>query len=334
MAKFFKTVDDIKTFISVTKAYSLPEFETRIQYSLDQYIVKWIGKAQLAALDAAYQLDPTPPLSTAQEELLIRLQLPLANFVFYEHIPFAQLTVDDSGIARKENENYKAAYQNQIELLRRNTLQTAYNSLETLLQFLEDNEGDYPLWVANSGYALNKSMLINKATVFNDNYSIEMSRLVFKRFVPTMIDVECFEIVPTLGQAYYDELKAAIANKTPLNASAVILLGYVQKAVAYFTIARAVEGGWTMFTPAGLVSVEHDKDTNSQIETRAEDSQTSLKIRQNTTTATQWIHKIEEYLRANPDAFPTWRDDISVNPPEDPDNTCPEKKNPKGIFRV
>lgn len=331
MAKFFKTIDELKAQISVTKSYSIEEFDTRTQYACDKYLLEWIQSAQLDALSSAFDLDPTPPMSSAQSALVAKLQPALANFTFYEHIPFASVVIDDSGIHRKENENYKTAYANQVEQLRRNTLETAFNNLEIMLQFMEDNEADYPLWVASSGYTRNKELFINSSRDFNDQFDINMSRLAFRKIRAIIKDIEQFEIKPMLGGDFYAEIKDLILNKTPFSAEQQIVVDYVKKAIAYFTVAKAVAAGWSMFTVAGLVAVEHDNTTNSQLEKTASNEQASLKIREYEKTAKRWMKLLQQHLTANIADYPTYEADTTVNPVED--DSCPTQP-PTGFFRV
>ncbi len=318
MATFFKTIDDLKKYLSVTKSYSDNEFLTRQQYALDQYMNKWLGTGLIADISAAYDAAPDTPMPAAKAALLPLIQLPLAHFTFYEHIPFAQVVVDDSGISRKENANYKTAYANQVALLRKSTLETAYNSLETLLQFLEDNETDYPLWVASTGYTLNKAMFINKASVFNTHYSINMSRLVFKELTPVMVDVEEFQITSITGNAFFDELKGLIAAKTALTAGQQTIIKCIQKAIAYYTIAEAIPIGWTKFDASGLVVIETTGEAAQGNTKTASAPQASLKIKAATTKANNWLAKLKTYLQANIDTYPTYKNDTTVNPEETP----------------
>lgn len=330
MAKLFLNINELKQFISVTKAYEIKEFETRVDFSIEFYLKKWIGEAQLNALISAHA---TSSLTTPQAELVKKLQMSLAHFVFYEHIPFAQVIIDDSGISRKENDNYKTAYANQVQLLMNKSLKTAYDSLEHALNFLEDNQSNYPLWVASSGYTQNKKYFINTAVDFGNQYPIIRGRLTFKSMFPTMDDVETFYIEQCLGNLFYTELKTKILNKTPFSQKEKILIGYIKKAIANLTISRAVKNGWVKYTTNGVINIEHSASSNVQIEKTATNNQESLKIRETQENGDLYLSRIKDYLYDNINDFPTFKNDTTVNP-IDPNSDCDDQTDSSDIFFV
>ena len=239
------------------------------------------------------------------------------------------MVIDDSGISRKENENYKTAYANQINKILEASITSAYDGLEMLLEFLEDNESDYPIWVADDAYTKNKAFFINTSVDFADQYPIVRGRQTFKSLFPMMRDIETFTMIQLLGQLYFDELKTKIQTKTAFTAKETILVGYIKKAIAFLSTAKGVKNGWVKYTANGVTTAEHSGATNFVIENSANAEQASIKIREAETTGEMYLTKIKDYLVANPTDFPTWTNDPEVNPPDD-DTDCvdPRRKTP------
>lgn len=322
MSKFFKTADELRNFLAVGKSYSLDGFSAQEEYSIDQYLLPWIGAEQLDAIATAYADDD---LTEAQTALLAKIQAPLANFCFFHHIPFLQVLVDDSGLTRLENQNQKTAYSGQVEMLGESVLETAYNSLEILLKFLEAHEADYPLWVESEGYTLNKSNFINSAESFNMCYPIQMSRLAFKCMRPFMNEAEMFEIAPFIGKAFFDELKTAIAAKT-VSEDQQFVIAIIQKAVSNFTIALAVGHGWANYTVDGVVNYQRDNTETGKKALVAAAQSVSKKITEANASGVRWRGKLVAHLKQNIDSFPVFKDDVTVNPPPAEPQKCSEHK--------
>lgn len=317
MAILFKTIDDLKKYISVTKSYDIEEFGTKVDFAVNKYLKKWLGKTQLDAIIAAYDASPGTPLTTQQQLLVDKIQPSLAHFVFYEHIPYAQIVIDDSGITRKENENYKTAYANQITKLSQSAITSGYDTLEMLLGFMEDNEADYPLWTNDDAYTKNKEFFINSSVDFAEQYPITRGRQTFKSLFPIMRDVESFYITQCLGQLFYDELKAKILNKTPFTSKETILIGFIKKAISFLSISRGVKNGWVKYNSSGVISSGHTDESNFITEETATNEQASLKVRETETTGEMYLTRVKDYLKANSSDFPTWENDPEVNPPAD-----------------
>lgn len=316
MAIFFKNLDELKKKLSVSKAYSIDEWETQESYSIGQYVKDWISQAQIDTLADAYAASPDTPLSDDDAELISHLQMAVAHFTFYEHIPFAEVQIDNSGIFRRENQNQKTAYSGQVLALKRKVLTTAYNALENALEFMESKPGVFTDWESSTAYTKNREYFINTAKDFSDCYGINMSRMVFKNFFPFMREVELFEVEPFIGSDFFAELKTKINAKTALTTKEVNALKYIQCTVANYTIARAVANGWTQYTPDGIVSKELEQTDEAKREVTASAQQVSVKIAAAEQTGERFRGKLLNYLKSNMDDFPTFRDDTEVNPEE------------------
>ena len=331
MAKLFTDIDEFKEFVSVTRAMDINSLSPKINHALKKYIEDWLGPVQTAIIVAAHAGVPTP----AQAALIEMVQPSLANFAWLEYIPLANVSVDDAGIARRENANYKTAYSGQIEDLKSDAAESGYDSLEYMLEFLEDNEGDYPAWVASDGYTKNKEHFINTAAEFMLHYPITHGRQTFKALTTTMDDVECFTILPTIGKPFFDYLKNKIATKQAFTSAELDAVKLIRKAIAQFTVHEVSQQSWVKFTDQGVMYLERKGFETSVAEKKtAKDNQISTKVRHAWTKGNQWLDKLKDLLDNNLDDYPLYRDDPIVNPPEDTDDCDVDDSEPTGFHRV
>jgi len=332
MAKLFTDISEFKEQVSVTKAMEIDSLAPKISHALRKYLQPWLGPVLTTSIVAAHAGVPT-----AQEQALIdEIQPSLANFAWGEYIPLASVSIDDSGISRKENDNYKSAFSGQIEDLKTDAFQTGYDNLEYLLEFLEDNEVDYPTWVNNNpGYTKNKELFINTAAEFELHYPIHQGRQTFHALRTTIIDVECLYILACIGRDFFDHLKAKILAKQAFTTAELEAVNLIRKAIAQFTIHDVSVQSWVKFNSQGVMYVER-KGSESEVKEKktAKDNQISVKIRHALERGNQWIDKLKELLNNNLDDYPTYRDDITVNPPEDPEECDVEKEGHTGFHNI
>jgi hypothetical protein len=332
MARFFKTISDLKKYLSVSPSFEIDEWETQETYSIDHYVVYWISAEQISDLESAYAAAPETPLPADSVPLIKLLQMAIANFTFYEHAPFAELQIDNSGIFRRENNNQKTAYSGQIENLKRKVLTTAFNSLEKALEYMESKPGVFTHWEDSEAYTRNRKFFINTSTEFNTCYDISLSRMVFRKFSSYMLAAELFEIEPCIGSAFTAYLKNKILERSELSDSEKNALQFIQFTVAYYTIAMAIKDGWAKYTVDGIVNIEMDaNETSSKTTKTALPNSVAIKIKNAETTAERFKGKLLNYLKTNKDEFPTFRDDIEVNS-ETSDSTTGTPTGPRKSF--
>jgi len=148
----------------------------------------------------------------------------------YEYSQIGAIQFSEGGAFRSESEGLKSPYKYQEEAYRQQMLQHGFESIERMLNYLEDNEVKYPLWQADPAYQRNKAHFVNTATDFRLLYGKQLSRYIFEILRPIMDEVETFAILPILGQAQYDDLKEGISLKA-LTADETALIQLIRRAV-------------------------------------------------------------------------------------------------------
>ncbi len=229
-----QSINEIKKYFTADNSFS---FDTVLPYiDLAEIEVKNIlGNAQYNELNDYYTYTNTglPEL----DELLIYAQRPVVYFAFLKGLDKFNVSIGNFGIGIIHSTNLAPASEKRVENLRKSIEDGAYDALEHLLQFLEDNVDDYPLWEASDRYMYQYKYLISSASKFDELYKINRSRLTFLNWRPTMADVELLQINPVVSKDLMDELKTQI-KADAVNANNLLILNHLQKALAYLTAAK------------------------------------------------------------------------------------------------
>lgn len=252
----FKTIDEIKLYLSVTKAFKFDSILPYIKQAEAKYIIPAISQAQYDPLNTAYNAT-TPTLTTDQTNLLDKIRLPLANLSYLLYIPVGQLQLDDAGIRIANTENMKTAFEWQIEMLKKSFQDAGFDGLETLLKFLETNKTIYTLWAASTSYTEFKTMFINTASDFSKYYNINNSRRTFLAINGIMKKVEELIIKPAISTTLYDAIKAQLLT-TISSENQTIITNYIKPAIANFTISRAIAELSVIMTEYGISVFNND----------------------------------------------------------------------------
>ncbi len=227
-----KTETEINSFLTVDASF---DFNTVLPYIeiAEEDLIRILGQSLFDLLNSYYnETDPNPV--TVLDSLLTFAQRPVVYFAFLKGLDMFNVNIGNLGIGVVHNTNLAPASEKRVENLRSSITERAYDSLEYLLKFLEDNVADYPLWEASDAYTYQYEYLINSARQFDELYKINRSRLTFLEYRPIMADVELLQIFPVVSKEFCDELKTQIKADTVSVANNVIL-PLLQKALAYFT---------------------------------------------------------------------------------------------------
>ena len=305
--ELFSTIAELKKYVSVNSDIELESIEGKVFDAARKYITDWLGSVTYNNLVTAYA---AASLTTEQAALLPYVQRALANFSLFEYTAVGSIQFQETGIMRIETENDKTAYKYQINELKKSLIETGFDSLELMLEFLEENEGDYSDWVSSDGYTMNKEFFINSSKDFKKAYYIFKGRYTFDILRNLMDDLECFSILPCIGQPYFDELKSEILAKS-VTTENKIALKIIQKAVAHFTINEGVKRDWVVLTPEGVQVRSLLGDQSLLSKPNASTNPVHKKLEQSSEMGNRHLSKLKELLVGNTDypTFNTWRNE-------------------------
>jgi len=226
-----KTNEEIKKYLSVDISLNTKTVDPYIKPAEEQ-VIRLLGAEQFDELDNYYNHST----ETVEEldALLPFVQRPVVNFAFLQGLSMLNVSIGENGIAVISNSNLAPASKQRTDDLKADLERSAYDALESLLEFLEANIEDYPLWEASEAYAYQYEYLITSARRFDELLRINRSRLTFLQWRPTMADVEILQIHPMVSKDFCDELKEEMKAGSVSEANQVVL-PFLQKALAYLT---------------------------------------------------------------------------------------------------
>lgn len=215
----------------------------------ERYIKKMIGNGQYLALNAALDLDN----ATSEQEALLEIIHPSLSRLAVAGWVNSALSISASGVRRVESTSEKTAYKYQEDGLLKALIEEGFEMLDDIPEFLEDNELDYPLWVADTrAYTKFHQFFINTAEDFQIEYNINGSRTTFKAFYAIMKHIDFMIIRSVIGSSYYDELKTQLIERSLSTENKALIDTYIKPAVAHLVIVDAIDQLPLQITDSGV----------------------------------------------------------------------------------
>lgn len=176
------------------------------------------------------------------DQLVHRIQ---AAHVFKAYLDFAKnndLSHGNSGRRIMVGTEEKPAFEWMIEADNRALLRKAYDALDALLFFLEENaaESDFAPWKNSEERKRLRGYLVANVTAFEAVFPIDTSMRFFMLVRPFMADVEKRYILPVMGATRYQALIDKLANGTELQSGDKQLLALASPPVVYYTLEQAM----------------------------------------------------------------------------------------------
>ncbi len=144
----FKDINEVKEYLAVNLSFQFPDILPYIKRAEEKFIIPVISQAEYDALHQAYTDDT---MTDIQEKLLERVRTPLINFAYFLYIPIGNIQIDSSGYHISTNENTKQAFQWQVDAVAKSFMDTGYEGIEKLYDFLE-NYADPTEYIQNGSF--------------------------------------------------------------------------------------------------------------------------------------------------------------------------------------
>jgi len=231
-----KTTEEIRKYLKVDISEKESSFLPYVPDATEKYIKQYLGSDQLTELDEYYN-DGEGEEDELLNNLLIHVQRALAKFTFLLAAPMLDLNISEGGFTVRSTQNQAPASRERVERFMQSLERQAWDNIEMLLAFLEENKDDYPLWADSDAYTMAMHNFINSAAEFDRLVPIGSSRLTFIYLRPAMDNVELTEIEPNIST----ELSAAIKEQMlsgELSEANEKILPNIKRAVANFTFSK------------------------------------------------------------------------------------------------
>lgn len=289
---------------AVNNSVNLSDLSPSMDVAAEAHILPWLGRDQWGDLINAVENES---LTAPQTALLPYAQRALTLLTLSEYTNVGEVQVSASGIMRAETDNMKSAYKNQVSRLQKSMLINGYAAIERMLEFLQSNRDNYPLWTAAPESSRTREAFINNAATFRLVYSTNISRYVMESLRGVMLDVEQFAMVPLLGQAFFDEIKAVIASTNAETPEQQTIINYAQKAIASFSVEEGIRRNLVQNTGISVVVNEVLEPQGNIREGAADSAKLRQALRHNDEWGNRHINALKTYLDANRSAYPTYQ---------------------------
>jgi hypothetical protein len=233
----FTEIKDLKEHISVDLAQKLGTVKPSITRAEKKYLVKILGKDLYETL-ASKQQENT--LSDHESALLMQCLPALAYLSYYLGLPTQNTRFTDSGLHTSSSPDKERLPKWHYDELRLSLLHQGHDDIDTLYQYMEAaTDADwFEDWQESSAFSQFKQLFIQSATQFSEHVNINESRWLYTQMKATIKNCELLYLKPSLGNAFFDELKTNI--KEGLSEEEESIMPLLQNALAHFSYSSAL----------------------------------------------------------------------------------------------
>lgn len=305
---------EVRQFLPANINLSIEGLKPFIEPVEQKYLVKVLGQEQY---DIINEYASSTTADENKDKLIKQCIPPVVFLSVLEGFDLLNVELSDVGFRRSESEAKKSLYGYQERNIKAFLKNAGFNGLETLLKFLEDNIETYTVWADSDECTNAYDSLIRNATEFTKFWvQLKGSAIVFKQLKSAMQRAEDFQIRAVVGNTLIDTVKELIKDReidNAENAKYKLLLPYIQKPLAYFTIHEGAEELGAKLTDKGLYFEQVDAGLipDNISETSPADKVAIIK-EQAYNNGKRYIATLTDYLKAHSTDFATEYTPIST----------------------
>lgn len=227
----------------VQQSITWETFESFVKQAELKYIVPAISESFYDELCAA--VSP----NEYQQKIIDRLMIASGYYALVAALPQLVTVIGDNGIA-VNNTGGSPMYKWVYKELKDSSFETADDALEQALVWLEQNQNVeatpgikvFQKWLDSAECTISKSLYINDASEFTAFFpQARHKRRFYLNIREYLIKVEKHELLPQLGKAFFDALKAPLApNGGTHDALILEAKEYAKYFLAYKAVSEAI----------------------------------------------------------------------------------------------
>ena len=301
---------ELKTLIGfIYRSIKFENLQSYIEFA-ERDIKKIIGKEVFQVAQDHYDsdnynlaADNDHPEYLILDELVKRIQYPVAVHAYRRYVPSSDLTHSDKGRQIFVSDNEKPAFEWQVEKDNENLLRLANEATDLLIEFLdeqidyenpEDTKSMLIPWGTSEAFKASRKLLIPNVSEFENVFLIGGSRVTYLSLVPFIMRIQENEIKSCITETRYDELLDQYLDGDITDDNQVIL-DKIRPPLALLALSVAVKRLSSEVLPSGIFSnivsnVVKGKNPASK-QDRNEISLSSEK------DGTRELLKLQEYIR-------------------------------------
>jgi len=240
-------MDEMQAYIDIASSFNFDAVLPAIKDTERDLIEPLLGITLYDDLHEFYNAESSSgssseTLTNAQfNDLLAKVQEPLAKVALLKHLPISNVKVTGSGLTQHHSDKEKPAFQWAVNAYEDGLRSSANLAIEALLVFLEENKDIYTDWLSSAAYTEFKEFFITTASAFNKHYNINNTRGTFLALKNVIKDVEQLMIRPAIGEDFFDQLKTAHQSANGPTGAQQTIIDKLIPAIAKYTIARGIE---------------------------------------------------------------------------------------------
>ena len=322
----FKQDEELSDYLFVSATFRLDDLRPHLEMVQTEVIEPLIGSDQLNELLTKYHANEQQ-LSDLEKQTIHALRYPLANYAFQRFIPRLQLDISTAGIRINVNENYKTAFQWQIEDLEFATDYESGTTYEQALEYLNKNKSDLPLYRNGYAYERNHRYFLNSAKEYDAYHNIRGFRRIYLHMLSIMESVEDIDIAAILGSKLYTDIKHYVLTgltNSPVSGDDVVvvsddssyeleankhykvMLKYIRYIVANLTFHRAVNQLNLVYDSRGFLQYQTNNTQSVNAWKPADKVTVSNNAEAAKILADKYIDILKKYLIENANEIPLY----------------------------
>ena len=319
----FKTKESMNQYTDVAASVTLLNVKSTAIFVESKILKSILGKSLYKELDDDFN-ENEDGLRSEQIELLEYCRRVLGPYICYYYAPKAAVQLSASGTQRVEGTNSKTSFAYQDVNFRAQYLLEGETACEALLEYLNENWANEPVWSDSSEFAEFKSLFIKTGSEFEKLYPTPQPYRNYWAMRFKMFEVEETHIIKAITSRLFNYLKQKDKSQDPgwSDAEKRLLL-YLKKSIAYLTVAAAVphlnvridDNGITIASDNSTVSNKDQKITKA-----ADPASISLLITSSADAGKEWLKKAVDLLTEDPESFPEWINPLTTPKPKGNNN--------------
>lgn len=233
----FDTSQELKNINSAFAiSFELENIQSFLDDAVHSRLLPVVGQDTLQSLLDAKKggLDPQSP----QKKLLSLVQKAVLGFAFGEYSTFGALQIQDAGISVLSRDNFRPASDAKLMELRRQSLRSGFEALESVITFLESHLVYFSSYAGSNERLTNRASFICSAAEFL-KVCVPIHSSVFFQLKQEMVKLENDIIYPLLGQSLFEELKKA-HQRSSCNKTQQALIHRIQRVIAPHALSETI----------------------------------------------------------------------------------------------
>ncbi len=304
------SITEIKTFLPIGVGNDFMRLKPHIVNAETKYIIPLIGQVMYEELQEFYDVVPIANPTEVQEktlELLNKTQHAIIHLAYFVGYDFLNISVTDTGFKRLETETKKGLYKYQEDNLKQYFSDAGFNTLDSILVFLEKNIESFSEFKASPNRTILKSSFLPTVKIVEDiPYNIFGSRLTFLNLKPHVAFIQDTVIRKYIGEELYQEILTEMVKDTPAE-KVTQILPYIRKPLIYLASAMLMEETGATLGNHGLYFEKlNNVSPDNRIKQPSSEERIAALVSRNRNIGNAYLDALKSYLLANIEDWETF----------------------------